>query len=207
MTKLYYSPGTCALGVHILLEEIGKPYESQLINIRTKEQFDPKYVEINPKSKVPALQRDDGSVLTEFPAIAFWLARAHPDSKLLPDDLEGQVRSLEAMDYLVATVHMQGFVRMLRPENFAPNAADHDAVKARGRDIFAKGLELVDRTLAGKNYLAGTFSIADAALFYIEFWAATRVSVPLPDHCQAHYERLKSRSSVKRALQAQELTV
>ena len=53
--------------------------------------------------------RDDGSVLTEYPAIAYWLARTNPDKKLLPDDVDAQARALEALDYAVATVHMQGF--------------------------------------------------------------------------------------------------
>ena len=69
---------------------------------------------------MPALERDDGSILTEFPAIATWLARTNPDAKLLPDDVESQVRALEAIDYVVATLHMQGFGRLFRPENFGP---------------------------------------------------------------------------------------
>ena len=108
--------------------------------------------------------RDDGSVLTEFPAIAYWLARTNPEAKLLPDDAEAQARALEAMDYVVATMHMQGFTRMFRPGNFSPNAADEDAVKARGREIFEKGLAVMDKALAGKDYIVGAFSIADAAL-------------------------------------------
>jgi len=68
---------------------------------------------------VPTLVRDDGSVLTEFPAIAYWLAVSNPQAQLLPADAEGQARALEAMDYVVATLHMQGFSRMFRPVNFA----------------------------------------------------------------------------------------
>ena len=55
---------------------------------------------MNPKSKVPTLVRDDGSVLTEFPAIAYWLARTNPEQHLLPDDVDGQARALEALDYV-----------------------------------------------------------------------------------------------------------
>src|SRR5690606_33902221 len=96
--KLYYSPGACSIGIHVLLEEIGKPYEAVLTNTREGAQFRPEYVAINPKSKVPTLVRDDGSVLTEYPAIAFWLARTNPEAKLLPDDPESQARALEAID-------------------------------------------------------------------------------------------------------------
>jgi glutathione S-transferase len=72
--KLYYMPGACSIGIHVLLEEIGKPYDLQKIDGAKQEQYGPDFVKINPKSKVPTLQRDDGSVLTEFPAIATWLA-------------------------------------------------------------------------------------------------------------------------------------
>ena len=73
--KLYYMPGACSIGIHVLLEEIGKPYEAQLVNLREGGQFKPEFTAVNPKSKVPTLVRDDGSVLTEYPAIAWWLAR------------------------------------------------------------------------------------------------------------------------------------
>ena len=77
--KLYYMPGACSIGIHVLLEEIGKPYDLQKIDGAKQEQYGPDFVKLNPKSKVPTLQRDDGSVLTEFPAIAMWLARKHPE--------------------------------------------------------------------------------------------------------------------------------
>ena len=86
--KLMYSPGACSIGIHVLLEEIGKPYEAQLVNLREGAQFKPDFTSVNPKSKVPTLVRDDGSVLTEYPAIAYWLARTNPDKKLLPDDVD-----------------------------------------------------------------------------------------------------------------------
>lgn len=203
--KLLYSPGACSLGIHVVLEEIGKPYDAQAVNFREREQYGSAFTAVNPKSKVPTLVRDDGSVLTEFPAIAYWLARSSPEKKLLPDDAEGQARALEAMDYVVATVHMQGFTRIFRPENFAPNSADHDAVKARGREIFEKGLTLLDKQLAGKEYVAGAFSIADAALFYVEFWASARLKMELPANLKAHYRRMLARPAVQRVLKEEGL--
>ena len=109
------------------------------------------------------------------------------------------------MDHVVATVHMQGFARIFRSENFSPNPAEHDQVKARGREIIEKGLALIDKELAGKDYVAGPFSIADAALFYVEFWGAARLKMKLPPNVEAHYERMRARPSVQRALQAEGL--
>src|SRR5580658_2755688 len=94
--KLMFAPGSCALGIHLLLEEIGKPYETERVNLQEGAQYKPEFTSVNPKSKVPTLVRDDGSVLTEFPAIAFWLARTNPQANLLPDDPDAQARALEA---------------------------------------------------------------------------------------------------------------
>ena len=204
MTKLFYAPGACSLGIHVLLEEIGKPYELSKMSLRDGDQRKPEFAAVNPKGKVPTLQRDDGSVLTEFPAIAVWLARTNPQAKLLPDDIETQARVTEALAFVVATIHMQGFSRLFGPGNFAPSEADHPAVLARGREIAEKGLALIDKALAGKDYIAGSFSIADAALFYVETWAGGK-GVTLPANCAAHLARMKARPAVQRALQQEGL--
>jgi glutathione S-transferase len=203
--KLMYSPGACSIGIHVLLEEVGKPYEAQLVNLREGGQFKPEFTAVNPKSKVPTLVRDDGSVLTEYPAIAYWLARTNPDKRLLPDDVDAQARTLEALDYAVSTVHMQGFSRLFRASNYTPNPADEDKVKERGKELVEKGFAVLDKALAGKDYLAGSFSIADSALFYVEFWGGKRMNMKLPPNCEAHLNRMMARPAVQRVLQQEGL--
>lgn len=198
--KLYYAPGACSIGIHVLLEEIGQPYELEAVNLREGAQHKPEYAAMNPKSNVPALLRDDGTLLTEYPAIAYWLARANPSSNLLPDNIDQQARALEIMDYCVATMHMQGFARLFRPANFSPDPAQEEAVKARGKEIAIKGFDTLNATLEGKDYAIGPFSIADSAVFYVEFWAG-RVGIPLPANCAAHFERMKARPAIQRTMQ------
>ena len=205
--KLYYSPGSCALGIHLLLEEIGAPYETHAVKFAEKEQYSPAFTAINPKNKVPALLRDDGSVLTEFPAIAYWLARSNPAAGLLPDAIEAQTHAFEYLDYCVATLHMQGFARIFRPENFSTDPSGEAASKARGKEMVGKGFAIMDQALAGKEYLVGSFSIADAALFYVEFWAAARVKLELPPNCAAHYQRMLARPAVQRMVEQEGLPV
>jgi glutathione S-transferase len=132
MTKLLYAPGACSIGIHVLLEEIGKPYEVEKVDLRAGAHMKPEFTAVNPKSKVPTLQRDDGSVLTEFPAIAFWLGRTHPEAHLLPADPEIEARALEAMDYICGTLHPLGFGRLFRTVNFTQDEAQVPAVRARG---------------------------------------------------------------------------
>ncbi len=202
--KLYYAPGACSIGIHVVLEEIGKPYDAEVVNLREGAQHKPDFTAVNPKSKVPTLKRDDGSVQTEYPAIAYWLARTNPYSNLLPDNLDLQARALELIDYCVATIHMQGFSRLFRASNFTPNAADEEAVKARGKELVEKGFANLDKALEGKDYAVGAYSIADSALFYVEFWAG-RVGITLPPNCAAHLERMKARPAVQRVLQQEGL--
>jgi len=202
--KLYYAPGACSIGIHVLLEEVGKPYEAERVNLQQGEQYKPPFATVNPKSKVPTLARDDGSILTEYPAIAYWLARSNPYAGLLPDDVDLQAKVLELTDYAVATIHMQGFARQFRPSNFTPNAADEETVKAKGKETAEKGFALVDKALAGKEYAVGKFSIADSAIFYVEFWSK-RVGITLPSNCAAHLERMLARPSVQRVMQQEGL--
>jgi glutathione S-transferase len=201
--KLYYAPGACSVGIHVLLEEIGRPYQLEAVNLREGAQFKPPFTSISPKGKVPALERDDGSVLTEFPVIARWLGR---QAGLLPRDDEADTRAMEAMEYSVGTMHGQGFARLFRSERFAPSAADQGAVKAAGREVVEKGFAVLDKALAGKDYIAGsTFSPADAALFYCEFWAAKRLGMKLPTNVAAHYDRMMARPAVQRVMQQEGL--
>ncbi len=160
---------------------------------------------INPKSKVPLLQRDDGSYLTEFPAIALYLARAKPAAGLLPAGLDAEIRALELLDYLIATVHMRGFTRIYRPALFAPGAADEEWVKQAGRDIITKSFELLVPVLGDQEYILGKFSIVEAALFFLEFWARTRAKIQLPAPFEAHLDRLLARPAAIRTLKAEGL--
>jgi glutathione S-transferase len=203
--KLFCSPNACSLGIHFLLEEIGKPYELELVDFSQKAQYKPPFTDLNPKSKVPVLQLDDGATVTEFPAIAFYLARANPAANLLPAGLEGEVRALELLDYLIATIHMRGFTRIFRPGNFAPNPVDEDKVKEAGREIVAKGFAMLEPVLGRKDYILGEFSIVEAALFFLENWARNRARIPLPVAFEAHLDRLLARPAAQRALAAEGL--
>ncbi len=203
--KLFYAPGACSMGIHILLEEIGKPYELSKLDIRGGENMRPPFSELNPKGKVPTLQRDDGSIVTEFPVIAHYLATTNPEAGLLPKSDEDGLRGAEAMDFCVATIHMQAFSRQLRPANFSPNEAEHDAVKAKGVELAQKGFAVMDKALAGKEWLAGEYSIADSALFYVSYWGAKRTGMTLPPNVAAHFDRMLARPAVQRMLQQEGL--
>ncbi len=197
--RFYMTPGSCSTGIHILLEECSVVFEAHIVDLFHGANFKADYLAINPKGTVPALALDDGTVMTEFSAIAWWLARTYPRRKLLPEVLADEVRVLEWMSYACNTIHGQGFTRIFTTERYSANSSEHESIKAQGRQIVDKGFLLFDRALAGRDYLADQFSIADAALFYVEFWAE-HIGIPLPAHCAAHFRRMLTRPAVRQVL-------
>lgn len=197
MTTLVYAKGTCAIGIQVLLEEVGMSYDIKKADFSKGEQHTPEFRAINPKGKVPALVRDDGSVLTEYGAIAMWLALTNPDKKLVPADPEGMARVIEALDFAVGTLHMLSWRMFRRPDAYTANADEQAQLKDRGRYAVEKGLAVVNEQLEGKDWIAGDYSIADSALYYVEFWVAEVAKWPLPANVQKHYDRMKQRPSVQ----------
>jgi glutathione S-transferase len=197
--KLYMTPGSCSTGIHIILEELEEIFEAFIVNLPAGDHLKPGYIAINPKSTIPTLVRGDGTALTEVPAIAWWLAQTHPRARLWPEDIEHECRLIEAMAYIVGTIHGQGFARIFATDSFARNKADHEAVRALGRDIVAKGFSVMNDTLGTKPYLAESFTVADPILFYVEFWA-DKTAIPMPQNLAAHYRRMLARPAVQRVL-------
>jgi glutathione S-transferase len=197
--KLYMTPGSCSTAIHIILEELEEAFEAYIVNLPAGDHFKPDYVAINPKSTIPTLVRRDGSSLTEIQAIAYWLARSCPRAKLWPDGAESESRLIEAMAYIVGTVHGQGFARIFATNTFARNPADHASVRELGRDIVTKGFAILNDTLGIRSYLAGDYSVADPILFYVEFWA-DKTGIALPENLVAHYTRMLTRPAVQRVL-------
>jgi glutathione S-transferase len=192
--KLFYSPNACSMGIHLLLEEAEAPYELHKLDFAAGEQYKPPFVALNPKSKVPLLQLDDGATISEFPAIAWFIGRNAP--ALMPKD---EVRAIELFDYLIATVHMRGFTRIFRPGLFG-RAEDEAQVQQAGRDIIVKGFEILAPVLGDKEYIMGEFSIVEGALFFLEHWARFRANIALPANFEAHLDRLLARPAVQKVL-------
>lgn len=200
--KLYYLPGACSIGIHAMLAEIGQTFQIEKAARAGTPEF-PAYLRVNPKGKVPALVRDDGSLLTEFPMIALYLARLHPEKGWIPRDMEGEIRVLEMTEHLVSTVHMQGYTRARRPEKFAPSEADHAAVRAFGLQVFQAGLDRAERQIGSKEWLFENLSIADFALFYLEHWCVLNGIGILSPACRAHHDRLWARDAIRRAVESE----
>jgi glutathione S-transferase len=205
--QFYMTPGSCSTGIHILLEELDVPFQVTIVNMPAGDHRRLEYLALNPKGTIPTLVLDDGRALTEFQAIAYWLARSYPRRRLLSEDPLLGAQTLELMDYVVGTVHGQGYTRIFTTERYLPTGLDTAdraawlaAIQARGREIVHEAFTLLDARLPESGYAVGTdFSIADAALFYVEFWA-DKTGLTLPPRCAVHYQLVRTRPVVQRVL-------
>lgn len=203
--KLYWGPHTCAIGIHILLEELGAAYETEKIDVAGGATHEPWFLAINPKGKVPTLIRDDGSVLTEFGAIGTWLVRTNPDADMAPRDPAEEARVNEVTAYVTGTLHGQGFSRMMKPRKFDAQDVVHQAtglgtgsVKAQGRKMVEDGFAILDPQLGQHEFAAGDrLSVADMALFYVERWAPSQ-DITLPANVQRHFQMMDARPAVRK---------
>ncbi len=194
------TPGSCSTGIHILLEELELVFHAHVISLPAGDNQTPEFLAINPKGTIPVLVLEDGRSLTDFVAIAWWLAMKHPRYELLPQSIEDQAELLGVMNDIVGNIHQQGFTRIFTTERYCQNESELDEIKRHGESLVKIGLDRIASKLEETDgYLFNNFSIADAALFYVEFWA-TRSNIPLPSACQHHYKLMLSRPVVKQVL-------
>lgn len=205
--RFYMTPGSCSTGLHILLEHLELPFEAYIVNLPAGEHRKPDYLAINPKGTIPALRVDDEAALTEFQSIALWLAWRFPRARLLPESPLDAARAVDVMTHAVGTLHGAAYTRIFTPERYLPDGLADDqreiwleAVKADGRRRVAEAFAVVEQQLGEDGRLFGDdLTVADAALFYVTFWA-DHLGLTLPPRCQAFYRGMRERPVVRRVL-------
>ncbi len=203
--KFYMTPGSCSTAIHIILEELEEIFEAHIVNLPAGDQFKPDYLAINPKANIPALVRPDGTVLTEVAAIAFWLGKARKRGIFWPANLEDETRALETMIFVTSALHGHGFARIFAPGNFSSDSQAHETIKAQGRALVEKGFGIVNKTLEGRKWIGGDYGVADAVLFYVEFWA-DKIGMSLPGNILNHYRAMLARPAVSLVLREEGYT-
>jgi len=199
--KLYYSPGACSLSPHIVAREAGLPLT--LIRVDTKSKktaAGDDYLAINGKGYVPLLELDDGTRLTEGPAIVQYLADRVPQKPLAPaNGTMERYKLQEWLNFITSEIHKQ----------FSPlfDATMPDEMKTRQRDKLAGRFDWLAVQLGDRDYLMGaTFTVADAYLFTVLNWTQwtgiDRSRWPVLDRYVA---RVAARPEVQDALRAEGL--
>ena len=199
--KLYFSPGACSLSPHIVAQELGIPLTLVKVDTQTKKLADGgDYWAINPKGYVPALQLDNGELLTEGPTIVQYLADRKPEAKLVPaaGTIE-RYRVQEALGYINSEIH-KTYSPLFRPTTSPELRKDRE-------DYLRKRYGLLEKQLAKGPYLFGEqFTVADAYLFTVTNWAS-HVKLDLSEfpNLLAFQSRVAERAGVQAALVAEGL--
>jgi glutathione S-transferase len=199
--KLFYAPGACSMSPHIALREAGLPFELVKVDLgaKTIESGDD-YHAINGKGYVPALELDDGRVLTEGPAIVQYIADKKPEAGLAPaaGTIE-RYKLQEWLNFITAELH--------KPMGSMFNKAQTAEWKEAVKTTLAKRLDWLTKQLEGKAHLMGeTFSVADAYLFTVLGWAK-HVSFDLSKWpvIEQYLGRIAQRPKVVEAMKAEGL--
>lgn len=199
--KLYYSPGACSLSPHIVLNEAGFNYEVERVDTATKKtEKGADFFAINPKGYVPVLALDDGQILTEGPAIVQYLGDQKPASGIVPKaGTMERVREQEWLNFITSELH-KTYSPLFRPTT-------PDEYKKLAREYLAKRLAVLDKHLAGKQYILGDkFTAADAYAFTVLRWSQyTNVDLSPFPNIKAFMERVAARPKVQEAMKQEGL--
>jgi glutathione S-transferase len=198
--KLYYAPGTCSLSPHIVAREAGLPLTLVRVDNKNKTtESGEDYRAINPKGYVPLLELDNGVRLSEGPAIVQYLADLAPASKLAPANGTVERYQLqEWLNFITSEVHKQ----------FSPlfDATMPDEAKEKFRNRLATRFDWIAGQLKDRDYLMGSFTVADAYLFVVLGWTKfTGPDLARWPILQDYVARIAARPRVQDALKAEGL--
>ena len=200
--KLYLTAGACSLASHIVLQEIGKPFDIETVDLDTGQtQSGLSFTQINPKGYVPALELDDGAILTEGAAILQHLSDTHPDVNLAPKPgTIDRARMLEQLTFISSELH-KSFVPLF--SKTISESQKEEAIKKLN-----KKLDYVEQILSGgrKYLVADQFTIVDAYLFVVTNWCNfIGIDLKAWPHLAQFVKRISERPATQAALSAEGL--
>ncbi len=200
--KLYgfpVAPNPTKVRLYLAEKGLTEKIEMVRVNLIDRENHRPDFLALNPRGKLPVLELDDGSPLTESLAIIEYLEERFPDPPMIGETPEqrARVRSVERVADLCVLVPLARTVHASRsPLGLPPNPA----VAADAREAFEQGLALFDAEFAGHEFVAGDrVSVADCTLWAaLGFGAAFGIEAdPRHEHLARWREQFGARPSVR----------
>lgn len=200
--KLYYMPSACSLSPHIVANELGLSIELVKVDPKTKRtEHGEDYLAINPKGYVPALQLDDGSVLTEGPAVVQYLADLKPDAQLAPaNGSMARYRLQEMLGHINSDLH-KSYIPLFDP-------ATSDEVRTERLAYLRERYGLLEAKLGRTPFLLGEqFTISDAYLFVVTRWSeSVKLDLSPFPNLLAFQSRIAARPAVQAAMRREAVT-
>lgn len=197
--KLFYSPGACSLASHIVLHEIGKPFEVEKVDLRAKTtESGADFFAINPRGAVPALEVAPGTVVTQGPAILQYLGDISDIAafKPAPGTVE-RARLQEALGFI-------GDVHKAFGGLFKPNLSDDDKAAVIG-EINRRVGQFEAMLSENGPYVLGEYSQADAYAFTVIGWGRQFLDFSQYPKVAALLEAVGARPATQAALKAEGL--
>ena len=210
MIRLHYCPGTASLAPHMLLEEIGVPFELARVDRESGAHKSAEYLKLNPNGLIPVLV-DDDLVLYETAAICLHLADAYPHARLAP-----ALRTAERAHYYKWLVWCTNTLQAMLMHFFYSermvddgDAAAAAQVKARAETRVGAMLDVLDAELAshGGDWLLGrTYTAVDPFALMLCRWTRNfrRPARGLP-HLSPYLQRVLARPAVRRAFATEQI--
>jgi len=178
MYKLFYYPRNASWAPHLVLTEMGLDFDLVLVDRKTEEQKTPAYLKLNPTGRIPTLV-DDDLIIFESAAICLHLCDKHPNSNLIPHlGNPDRAKFYQWLFYLNSTIQPELMIYFY-PHKHTNGEETTSIVKAQ-EDRTTEMFRLIDRELAGKDFLIGsTITVCDYFLFMLSHWASGFSQPPL----------------------------
>jgi glutathione S-transferase len=199
---LYFAPLACSLATRIALYEAGADARYIQVDTQTKQLAEGgDFYAINALGQVPVLREDDGWQLTENSAVLPYVADRYPQARLAPTaGTRERTRMQQWLGFIGTELHKAVFVPLLAKDA-------EESVKQYARAKIARRFEVLERHLAGREYLLDAFSVADAYLVTILNWAQyVGVDLDAWPAIKTYVQRTLARPAVTKAL-ADELAI
>ncbi len=197
--KLYYSPGACSLATHIVLEWIDKPYEIHKVALHPEKS--PELLKVNPMGAVPTID-DGGWILTQNSAILNYLADSNPQAKLGGD---GSARSRAEVNRWLGFVNSDVHPAYKPLFGTTGYLGDKDMIEKSKQDArtrLRRLFEVLDKQLAGHDWITGSRSIADAYAFVMVRWAKSlKLDLGGLANIEKFFKHMEADSGVRKVLE------
>lgn len=193
------------MGVRVLLEEIGAPYELIPTSVDRDAPRPPEQLAVNPNGWVPVLLWEGGAMY-ECAAITIFLCDRHPEAQLAPaSDDPARARYLQTLVYFSNSIQ-NAFQLAYYPDRFADSPAEEPSAVRRGNRRLRETWQVIDDQIGDGKWLLGErFSAADIYLFMLTTWLRPARGQPAIDafsNVKRIADRVVERPSVQRVYDA-----
>jgi glutathione S-transferase len=204
MYTLYYFPGNASLMPHMLLRELGVPFELAKVDRANHAQKSDEYLKLNPNGTIPVLVHD-GVPVFETAAISLYLADRHPEKGLAPSVLAPERGAYLKWMVLTTNALQTQFRAWFYPHEFVADPAYVDSVKRATSIRIAKTFAIFTAHLDINTWLLGDqFSAADLYLFMFARWGRALPNPPrLSPALARHAAAVAARPAVQEALKVE----